>query len=82
MYAATINEPLLSSDRTPEVHSEKVLKEKQKFGRTVKLASAFCLGLGLLVTSTFSSFYFSLLSGATTYTAAMAELADVKNAAD
>ena len=49
-------------------------KQQAKTERQVKLCAATCLGLGLIIASTFSSFYWDLSQRATLYTETQSEV--------
>ena len=51
------------------------IKQQAKTERQVKLCAATCLGLGLIIASTFSSFYWDLSQRATLYTETQSEAA-------
>ena len=75
--STAINEPLLPSK---QLNPDVVRREDQKTVRRVKLCSACCLGMGMIVASSFASFYFSLLNRATDYNSTMLTLANAENA--
>ena len=47
----------------------------------MKLSSACCMGIGLIIVSTFASFYMKLLNHSSSYNAAMIEATEAKVAA-